>query len=301
MRRLIFSVLLSTFLSSYALAQNIGESIQSTSVTIRTRYSQGSGSIVTRRIGGRNINFVWTAAHVLDDLRRTRRVVIGGAARTVVYFRRASIVKEIVESGQRVGEIKMEAEVIRYSNADTGEDLALLRVLKSNFIQGDTKFYLKKTITPVTTELCHVGSLLGQFGANSFTSGRMSQIGRVLSNEKVFDQTTVTAFPGSSGGGVFVEKGANQGRYIGMLVRGAGETFNLIVPVRRMKVWAARVGVSFALDPSITPPSSLAKLKAFPIEDIGAIKRIVTLRGTDEKDEIKGEPKFMLGKLKKAD
>ena len=66
----------------------------------------------------------------------------------------------------------------------------------------------------------------------------MSQVGRVLDlgsgGGTVFDQTTVTAFPGSSGGGVFL----TDGKYVGMLVRGAGETFNLIVPVRRMPLHA---------------------------------------------------------------
>ena len=78
------------------------------------------------------------------------------------------------------------------------------------------------------------------------TRGIVSQVGRVLSlgtgDGTVFDQTTVTAFPGSSGGGVFLSErsGDKAGQYMGMLVRGAGETFNLIVPVRRMRSWAAK-------------------------------------------------------------
>ncbi|HAT67623.1 MAG TPA: hypothetical protein DCS66_24005, partial [Flavobacteriaceae bacterium] len=60
------------------------------------------------------------------------------------------------------------------------------------------------------TELYHVGSLLGQTGSNSMTRGIVSQVGRVLNlgsgDGTVFDQTTVTAFPGSSGGGVFLSE-----------------------------------------------------------------------------------------------
>ena len=280
-------IILASFLSLLATAssaETIGEKIQGLSVTIKTTFSQGSGVIVTRKIDGKNVNFVWTAAHVIDDLRRTRRVIdAAGASRTIVYFRRAAIVKEIVEGGQRVGELKMDAQVVRYSNYETGEDLALLRILKKDFIQGNVEFHLGDNIPHVTTRLCHVGSLLGQFGANSFTSGRMSQIGRVLSNEKVFDQTTVTAFPGSSGGGVFIEEGNGKGKYIGMLVRGAGETFNLIVPIRRMISWAKRTGVMFALDPRVKAPTE-AQLKLLPIEDSGIIiapKKRVQLRSID--------------------
>ena len=59
------------------------------------------------------------------------------------------------------------------------------------------------------------------------------------------------AFPGSSGGGVYL----TDGRYVGMIVRGAGETFNLTVPIRRMREWAKRMGVEFTLDPSLKVPT----------------------------------------------
>ena len=54
-----------------------------------------------------------------------------------------------------------------------------------------------------------------------------------------------------------------------MLVRGAGEGFNLIVPIRRMHRWAKSAGVEWAIDPKVDLPSDeeLAKL---PIEDVGA-------------------------------
>ena len=42
-------------------------------------------------------------------------------------------------------------------------------------------------------------------------------------NKRIFDQTTCVAFPGSSGGGVFLKR--DDPRYVGMLVRGAGEGF----------------------------------------------------------------------------
>lgn len=234
--------------------------LQDISVTIHAGDAQGSGTLVTR--GG--VNYVWTAGHVVAGLRHTRTVIDGkGGSRTVVEFDDAGIVKELSEDGRSVGKVSMDAEVLRYSNADTGDDLALLRVRKANFVTASAQFYLDKRIPAISSELVHCGSLRGQFGSNSMTTGIVSQIGRVY-EKNVYDQTTCTAFPGSSGGGVFLK----DGRYVGMLVRGSGETFNLIVPVRRILPWAKKVGVDFTLDETLGVPS-YDELKKRPIEDGG--------------------------------
>ena len=96
------------------------------------------------------------------------------------------------------------------------------------------------------------------------TDGIYSQHGRILKrlNKRVFDQTTCTAFPGSSGGGVYLKSDA---RYIGMLVRGAGEGFNLIVPVRRMKDYCEKHKMMWALDKSFPMPTD-DELKKMPVE-----------------------------------
>ena len=100
------------------------------------------------------------------------------------------------------------------------------------------------------------------------TDGIYSQHGRLIHdlNKFVFDQTTVAAFPGSSGGGVYLKKDA---RYVGMIVRGAGETFNLIVPVRRMVDWAKENDIMWALDPKVKMPT-LAEIRKMQVEDTGA-------------------------------
>lgn len=244
--------------------KDVSAHLQDISVTIRSGQAEGSGIIFTRKdSAGQTVNFVWTAAHVVADLRTERRVVSpDGGERTLVEFQDAHIIKNLVEDGRLVGTLQIAAEVVRYSDADTGEDLALLRVRKKNFIQSTTTFYTGE-IPSLGTELYHVGSLLGEMGANSMTSGIYSQTGRLI-NKTVFDQTTVAAFPGSSGGGVFL----HDGRYIGMLVRGAGETFNLIVPVRRMQAWAKSAKVEWAIDPSVAMPKS-EELDRLPIEDVG--------------------------------
>lgn len=240
---------------------DVAQDLQDVSVTIKAGYAEGSGVIKTRTVEGKKINFVWTAAHVVDDLRRVKTVITAdGTERKIVSFDDCSLVKELTEKGRKVGELKMDAQVIRYS---AKQDLALLRVRKENFVQASVVFYLDPSIPDIGTPLFHVGSLLGQAGSNSMTGGIVSQIGRVL-DKQTYDQTTVTAFPGSSGGGVYLQ----DGRYVGMIVRGAGESFNLMVPVRRMVTWAKDAGVAWAVDDEAKAPTEESLIK-MPIEDVG--------------------------------
>jgi len=264
----IATLVVSMFVTTANAQDNVlYQHLQDVSVTVKAAGGEGSGVIVTREVETspnvkKKVNFVWTAAHVVDSLRSVRVVIKNGKPQTIVEFKDAQIVQELVENGRRVGEIKMEAKVIKYSDSENGEDLALLMVRKKGFVDKSATFY-KAAGKPVAigTELYHVGSLLGQTGSNSMTRGICSQVGRVLDlgngSGVVFDQTTVTAFPGSSGGGVFLSErsGDNAGQYMGMLVRGAGETFNLIVPVRRMRTYAKKENVLWAIDTDVKVPS----------------------------------------------
>lgn len=243
----------------------VPQHLQDISVTIVAGGSQGSGVLFTRTNElNQRVTLVWTAAHVIASQRSDREVIDPkGAKRTVVEFKDVQILKTIVEDGRTIGRLMIDAEVLKYSDADNGEDLALLRVRKKDYIVTTVVFDLKSGIPDIGTELFHVGSLLGSMGANSMTTGIYSQVGR-LADKKVFDQTTVTAFPGSSGGGVF----RRDGTYVGMLVRGAGETFNLTVPMRRIKDWTARNNIQWAVDPTLAMPVE-ADLAKIPVEDSG--------------------------------
>ena len=249
--------------------------LQEISVTIKTDRGEGSGVIFTREIksknGKQNVNFVWTAAHVLENIRNVRSVLDAeGKSKKIIEFKDVQIVKKLIENGITVGELSMDAVVVKYSDAKDGEDLALLMIKKFNFVDKSAKFYVDKggRGLPLGTNLYHVGSLLGSGRSNSMTTGIMSKVGRMLSlnggSKVLFDQTTVTAFPGSSGGGVFL----TTGEYIGMLVRGSGETFNLIVPIRRMTDWAEEENIKWALDPEEKAPT-LEEIKKLPKERIG--------------------------------
>jgi len=257
------------FLPSSILGLDALENIQNTSVTIKSGTSEGSGNIITRQIitdgdTKENVNFILTAGHVVDDLRSVREIVdIDGTSKKIVEFKDACVVKEFRQKGRRVGETKLDAKVLKFSDPKDGEDLALLMVVMYNFIDEGVNFYLNQDIPTVGTEFYHCGSLLGQMGANSMTTGIMSQIGRVYEG-KIYDQSTVTAFPGSSGGGVFLVEN-NQAKYVGMVVRGSGETFNLLVPIRRITKWTKDNNIEWLVDPKTKPPT-LKEIMAMPIE-----------------------------------
>tara|TARA_R110000851_G_scaffold52364_1_gene124424 strand:- start:2130 stop:3119 length:990 start_codon:yes stop_codon:yes gene_type:complete len=262
----------------------VADFLQDISVTIRSEgqysRSEGSGVLITRKIDGELVTFVWTCGHVVDNLRTIRTIIEEGAPIKVVEFDDVRIIKELVEGGRRVGEINMDATVVKYSDADDGEDLALLMVRAKDYGKASARFHLtaKSNIIPIGTELFHVGSLLGQMGSNSMTSGIVSQVGRIHGKVE-FDQTTVTAFPGSSGGGVYLKNGT----YVGMIVRGAGEGFNLMVPIRRMKKWAMKHDIMWALDPAIKAPP-VEEILNLPIESTKK-KSVGDSRGSKKKKE----------------
>lgn len=225
---------------------DVPQYLQDISVTIKAGNSSGSG-VVT------NINgdvFVLTCGHVVKSLRSSRSVEeTDGRSKTVIDWDDAEIVKELVEDGRLVGQTRMQAFIIKYSDADHGEDLAILKVRKKNLFPTRVIFHLDNAIPKIGTELWHMGSFLGQGGSNSLSSGMISQVGRVHEGV-VYDQTNCTAFRGSSGGGVFLK----DGHYHSMLVRGAGETFNLVVPMRRIQAWTKRTKTEWLINPGVAAP-----------------------------------------------
>ena len=264
MRAVICLICLHVFLL-ITFAQSVAQHLQDISVTIKSNNSEGSGVLFTRKDSkGNNINLVWTAGHVVDGLRSTREVISSdGSKKTIVEFQDAKVIKQILEDGRIIGRLELDAEIIKFSDSDNGQDLALLRLRKKNFVDSTVVFYLDKKIPELGTELYHVGSLLGSVGANSMTSGIYSQHGRLI-NKTIFDQTTVIAFPGSSGGGVFQK----DGKYLAMLVRGSGEAFNLVIPIRRIVEWADKLKIMWAIDPLVVMPTD-DELKLMSIEDAG--------------------------------
>lgn len=277
MKYLVFVLCVLCLSATPVAAETVPDHLQAISVTIKSGTGQGSGTLVTRQVGDETVTFVWTAAHVVDNLRTVRRVITAdGNTRILIEFKDAEIVQEFVENGRRVGEIKLDAKVIKYSDVHYGEDLALLMVRRRNAypMTVSARFITDPDyIPPIGVELSHCGSLLGQFGANSYTTGVLSQVGRTLpmrgANVRVFDQVTAVAFPGSSGGGIYLKE---TGEYVGMLTQGISNSqgFNFVVPVRRVTAWARESSIEWALD-STVPMPSMEEIAAIPVEDAGAV------------------------------
>ncbi len=225
------------------------EKLQNLSVTVHAAGAQGSGVIITRN----GVNYVLTAGHVVDDARTVTKLLDNttGENKRKSRFEPVRVVREIIREGRSIGKTTIEAEVVAYSSSEYGDDLALLR-LRDPITTESVVFYNDTAIPSTGTRINHVGSFLGQEGSNSFSEGQISQIGRTL-YDHVFDQGNSAAFPGSSGGGIWK---AETGEYIGTLVRGAGETYNLFVPIRRIKEWAKRHNIEFIFDESAKPDDS---------------------------------------------
>lgn len=240
---------------------SLGQVLQTTAVTIRADRAHGSGVVFLKKDpAGTTHTFILTAAHVVDGLRKQGPVLApDGTTRQGVTFQDAAIIRILVQEGRKVGQLELYAKVIRYSPIKGGEDLALLWVRSHDVFQASAKLY--DGIPPLGQELYHVGSMRGMIGANSLTDGILSQQGRLLDGE-IFDQTTVTAEPGSSGGLVACKE---TGEVVGLLTQGIGQTFNFIVPARRIRTWAERVDVDWLFTDADMP--NILEVFAHQVDD----------------------------------
>lgn len=234
-------IILSFFCVTLAFAQtDIAAKIQNLSVTIDAGKVSGSGSVITRD----KINFIITAGHVVEANRKVVRVLKNGMVQYITKFSPVIVTREIYVEGKSVGKVEVQADVIAYSSADYGHDLALLK-LRSPITIDSIKF-TKENIS-VGTELLHCGSLLGQEGSNSITMGVLSQIGRTI-DDYLYDQTSCATFAGSSGGGIFLK---SNGEQIGVITRHSGENFSYFIPVRRIKEWSKNHHIEFIWDENL--------------------------------------------------
>jgi len=224
--------------------------------------SEGSGTLFVRKVDGKKVVLVWTAGHVIQHTRSVEEIIISGKPVKRITFANPKLLRQLKnKDGKRVGEITVDAKVIRFSPADK-HDLALLLVLSEDGFKAEAsaEFYLKGGALPrIGARLHHCGSFLGSDASNSYSSGHLSANGRMLFKVDFF-QSTTPAYPGSSGGIV----ADSEGRYIGCLVRGAGSDFNLSVPVARMWKWAKANGVEWAMDAKL--PITMKQIEALPIE-----------------------------------
>lgn len=228
------------------LPDEIPNFLQDISVTISVEnkdgeHNYGSGIIKTRD----GVHYILTCAHVISGVNQDNGVSD------------VQVLKDVCDDGRIIGTLSLDAEILAYSEK---EDLAILRVRKNNAFDKSVIFPKNVKALPVGTSLYHVGSFRGAKGSGSFTTGTVSKNGRVLSNT-VFDQSSCTVLPGSSGGGLFLKSG----ECIGMAARASGETYNLYIPIRRMVAWANKIGAGFIFDDDVPVPH-IGSLGQLPVE-----------------------------------
>lgn len=240
--------------------------------------TSGSGSGVLIQTSDGSV-WVLTAGHVVDYSREMKKTTDPRTgAETVSYPLKPVTVSKWAHRDNVLVEIwSVQADIVRLSPDSpdgTSEDIAILRlredtpsgaVVLKQLRQGGigAKFYLDSKIPAIDTDVYHCGNLLGKEGINSVSRGHISMTGRQIFGT-IFDQSTCSAYPGSSGGGVYL----TDGRYIGMLTCGYGPAFNFYVPIRRIHAWSKHAGVEFIFDHELPVPSE-KDLKSKPVEDKG--------------------------------
>ncbi len=218
------------------------QGLQNISVKVVVGSGSGSGVLFCRGVADKWKTFVWTAGHVVRRLQREDKT-----------FRNATIEFQRRYCGTILKKWELEAKVIAYSNQYTGEDLALLEIIgKYNSVYSVE--FSENEIELVGTEVIHVGSTAGFY--NSVSTGIISQTDR-NHRGKSYDQTSTMAYPGSSGGGIYT----TDGKCIGLVTLGVGPGLNFYVPVRRMRAWAKKEGIEWAMDHEVAVPLSRTPTK----------------------------------------
>ena len=184
------------------------------SVTVRAGGASGSGTL----FAADNEVYVLTAAHVVD----------GATVFTVEQ-------DDLNIAGKRYA---ASATLLR---ACKDEDVAVLHIPAPATLPG-RKFAKLASSTPseLGAPLCHVGSIFGSIGSQTWSLGRLAKRHRNLDGQPRF-QFDGTADSGSSGGGVF----NSAGELVGIVAQGVSFT-NLAycVPVETILAVAKREGFS---------------------------------------------------------
>lgn len=224
----------------------------------------GSGSFRVTKDGQ---VWIWTCSHIIRSARYEEDDDDG---KKVVKFETVKVLKHVVdENGEHVKDIKLTADIIRYSDPDGGHDLALLRVREKEFKPAASiKFWAEKRAPPVGSRL-----LLG--GTPHAVGPTMISSGTILQNSYHFDDrpkqfdlfthTNCPIIPGCSGGPLVLEA---DGRFVGLftLYNTRAPWFTWYVPVQRIYAWAQEQDILFATNDTIPVPSD-EKLFSRPIDD----------------------------------
>jgi len=188
-------------------------------------YTTAAGSVYGSGVSFINddIEFVWTAGHVVESAEKIETIVDPqtGESKVISSFDNVKVIKYIYNDEEKVGELIVFAEVIRYSDAVNGYDLALLKT-KHKITKRGTEFF--EEVVNVGQEVYFIGSPMGPPGYNSYITGMVAANKRGVSgfnhntNTPIvnLDQYNLAITGGASGGPVFDLK---SNRLMGLVVR----------------------------------------------------------------------------------
>lgn len=255
-----------TFFGVKAGGDDVFSTISSNSISIENSFGACSGVVFTRKDSTclNDVSFVWTAGHLVHD---TREVAIKlfsldsinekvpGLLNvfTVTHYQTKN--SRIVSTNVQLG------TVIKYSHPSTnGIDIALIRLRQPIPTTKSVVFYLNDSTPQLGDDVFSISSPYGLYGTAS--KGIYSFIGRFDSEGAEYDQTTMPVYPGSSGAGVFL----SNGKCVGFVIAIKSPTMSFILPIRKVKEWAARENVMWALDENYPIPDDF-ELMFLPVED----------------------------------
>lgn len=249
---LSFTILFGVAIHVPAEQPKVLPDLLSASVLIESGNGYGSG--VAFKNG--NHSFVWTDAHVVQDCQSVKTVVDAdtGLPKVWISYSLCWLCQDEIQEGRKVGQVRKMARVIRY-NRD--EDIALLLVLAKGWPEKGVEFEEPDYVPAEGTPIIHIGSPFGPVGANSLSKGVIAAKGRLRrngvadeDNPFVYDQASVTANSGSSGGLIATEQGKVIGLVTEPLSAKGGKSLGSIcfTPVRRLHEFAKRNKCAFAMD-----------------------------------------------------
>lgn len=259
------------FTSAYAKSsdKDIPEYLENIAVKIKVNQGSGSGVAFTRKdwTGTNDITFIWTAAHVCKRSENLFSMLFFGqhGTNTPVIDHVQILLNLYDKDGELCGSTNRMARIIKYSDDENGQDLAILVLDGPYFNTNSVIFDLSGKPKRIGTKVISVASPYGF--TDTYSEGNISMVGLSTVDINVFDQTSCVVFPGSSGGGIFDTNGV----YIGMITVTAGPNINFMIPMRRIHAWAKREGIEWALDPKIPMPSE----KEFKTLNIGDSHRVI--------------------------
>jgi hypothetical protein len=209
-------------------------------------FAYGTGWIVHNNNGR---TFIWTAGHVVTAAK------VGDSWGKVVLCDRQ-------KAGEGYNDDIQEAKILRVSfkEDDTTEDLALLTIETQRY-KKSSKFLDSETHYPrLGDKLLLAGCTNGPFCGVFITEGTLGKNDIKIGNF-FYDYCSIPGGKGSSGGPVT----DRHGNVVGALMAGYGECHGYFTPSKRIRAWAEKMNVQYALYPSMPVPVDMGY-----VEDLDA-------------------------------